>query len=187
MGALADTQPHVEDLRVFLVERRHHLGLVQRDFADKVALSRDWVASFESGRLRGAPRAETLAKLAQAMALPGETPGLLNFLKLVLAGVFERQDVHDCAVGRRNANEVMADAAKGVIVPPPESAAEQEAWRKWQRLEEALGLIRLDLAPADYDIASALLRRMYGEVPGPPTAASGSKPRRRRSARTGEA
>lgn len=183
----------VQQLREFVLERRHRLRLRQQDLADRTGLSLPWVASFETGRLGGPPRKDTLIKLSQGLSLPNETPGgLFHYLELILLGSIGAEIVSKTAKGEMSLEEAVehiqrkAQALDELVEVMSDHAAVfsqvlHSREFKSQRLEQALSIIKIDLSPQDFAVASMLLHRLYDQLPvplqPPPTAA----PRRRRA------
>ncbi len=157
--------------RRFLKERRGQTGLSQRAFAEQAGLSRDWVASFESGRLPKVPRPETLKKISAALHLPGETQGtVFNFMTLIVAGVLAEDLVLDVAAGRLDAATAMSNATRGVGVAMDDRLASTKAnavHARTARLYHALGLLAQDLDEQDLVLVRNLLWRLYGNAPLP--------------------
>ena len=182
--------PGVSSLRLFVIERRHRLGVRQVDLAERCGISHSWVTSFECGRKNGKPRKDTLLQLARGLCLPGETPGLvLAFLEAALSGQLDESAIQGVATGAMDASALMTEATQKGQAFKFKSFDSVEASAKlfhsddyrFHRLEKALALIQEDLPPQDFVIASAMLRRLYELPPQQAQEApcSRSAPRRR--------
>lgn len=60
-------------LREYLIARREELGLTQEQLAKSSGVPRGTIAALEVGQVTGAPRVDTLAKLAKALRVDLES------------------------------------------------------------------------------------------------------------------
>lgn len=156
------SETNLDQLRRFAIERRNHLGLRQQDVAELAGISASWVSTLEAGRLKSSPRHDTLVGLSRGLTACGELQGdLVNFLSLVLEGVFSDEVVLQVAKGQRTALSAMVQATNEVAVLPTDQQEVSEQKHRHKRLERVLSLVKVDLTGRDYVIAADLLRHLY--------------------------
>lgn len=152
------TEKSVELLRTFIKQRRSLLGLSQQALAETAEVSIGLIGMVESGK-RGAPRKETMIKLSRALRYSEESAGeVMNLMSLILSGVVPAGVVTEVSKGKvRAANALM----KLTQVSPEDHEGFVPTPDKFDRLAQALDLLRVDLDPGDMEAIAHLLNRLY--------------------------
>lgn len=161
----------LERLRDFVLWRRKPRKWRQQTVADRAGVSQSWVASLESGRLKGFPLGETLRKLAKGLALPGEAPGqLYGFLALLESNDFGHELMSQVADGVIAPGEAIrlsrTELGSDPPLPPPEDDMESAVWERRARAEGrdlVLSVLKRDLLPEDFQAVSRMIELLYAQ------------------------